>query len=144
MLLTWPYALKNAVFTLGTILRMRASAQIFSLGYITQKYVCMCVLWIGKHQTSSSQYYSQNQGKCPGIFFKIYYLQKFKKERDWQTLDFLFQAPITPMLLYECKIWGPSITENTWNELKGCRYWKQLATTFLRIKVSTLYEILLA
>jgi len=67
-----------------------------------------------------------------------------KKERDWQTLDFLFQAPITPMLLYECKIWGPSITENTWNELKGCRYWKQLATAFLRIKVSTLYEILLA
>ena len=68
----------------------------------------------------------------------------YKKEMDWKTLEFLFQASITPMLLYECKIWGPSITENTWNELKGCRYWKQLATTFLRIKVSTLYEILLA
>ncbi|RYA84422.1 hypothetical protein DD594_26220 [Enterobacter cloacae complex sp. 4DZ1-17B1] len=59
----------------------------------------------------------------------------------WVLNKYLFDALVTPVLLYGVEVWGRSISKSTWKELENVQ--KRFLTNFLQVKTQTPYMLLL-
>ncbi|MCO5587893.1 hypothetical protein L7F22_041845 [Adiantum nelumboides] len=59
----------------------------------------------------------------------------------WVLKKYLFDALVTPVLLYGIEVWGGSISKSTWKEFENVQ--KRFLTNFLQVKTQTPYMLLL-
>lgn len=60
---------------------------------------------------------------------------------SWRLKKYLFDTLVTPVLLYGVEVWGGSLSKASWNEVEKIQ--KRFLTSFLAVKVTTPYSILL-
>ena len=59
----------------------------------------------------------------------------------WAHKKYLFDALVTPVLLYEVEVWGGSISKSTWKEFEKLQ--KRFLSNFFQVKAQTPYTLLL-
>lgn len=61
---------------------------------------------------------------------------------DWKTKKMLFDLLVTSVVLYRCEIWGSSMPDQKWRQVK--RIQKHFIINNLKVKTNVPYKILLA
>ena len=59
----------------------------------------------------------------------------------WDKKKLLFETLVTPIIFYECEVWGCSISRESWRKIEKIQ--KRFMTYDLKIKRNTPYPILL-
>ena len=59
----------------------------------------------------------------------------------WDKKKFLFETLVTPVILYDCEVWGCNFSRESWRKIEQIQ--KRFITYNLKIKSNTPYPILL-